>query len=113
MTVQDHRAVAAAAIEDNPHGGPRHNVPLGTLVLRAGLLPLEAIEESLREAIKTGRRLGGVLVERGLDERNLARLLAAQYAQPFVDLAEFPIDAETARLLPRAVAQTYCALPIA
>ena len=112
MTVQDQPA-AAAAIEENPEGGPSHNVPLGTLVLRAGLLPLETIEESLREAIKSGRRLGEILVERGLDERDLARLLAAQYAQPFVDITEFPIDAETARLLPRAVAQTYCALPIA
>jgi hypothetical protein len=112
MTIQDHAAIAAA-IEENPEGGPSHNVPLGTLVLRSGLLPLEAIEESLREAIKSGRRLGELLVERGLPERELARILAAQYAQPYVDLNEFPIDAEAARLLPRTVAQTYCALPIA
>src|SRR2546423_4510317 len=112
MTVQDEAPVAADAIETNPEGGPSHNVPLGTLVLRAGLLPLEAIEESLREAIKSGRRLGEVLVERGLDERDLARLLAAQYAQPFVDVAEFPIDGNVGRLLPTGVAQTYCALPI-
>ena len=113
MTVQDHGAVAAAAIEDNPHGGPRHNVPLGTLVLRAGLLPLEAIEQSLREAIKTGRRLGQVLAERGLEERDLVRLLAAQNAQPFVDLTAYPIDYDAVRLLPQAVARTYCAIPIA
>jgi Type II secretion system (T2SS), protein E, N-terminal domain len=112
MTIQDQAAIAAA-IEENAEGGPSHNVPLGTLVLRAKLLPLEAIEESLREAIKSGRRLGELLVERGLGERDLARLLAAQYAQPFVDITEFPIDVEVARLLPRAVAQTYCALPIA
>ena len=112
MKVQDQAAVADA-IEENPEGGPSHNVPLGTLVLRAGLLPLETIEASLREAIKTGRRLGELLVENGLGERDLARLLAAQYAQPFVDVTEFPIDADAARLLPRAVAQTYCALPIA
>jgi hypothetical protein len=112
MTVQDPAASAPAAIEENPEGGPSHNVPLGTLVLRAGLLPLEAIEESLREAIKSGRRLGEILVERGLGERDLARLLAAQYAQPFVDITEFPIDVDAARLLPREVARTYCALPI-
>ena len=112
MTVQDEAASAAASIEENHEGGPSHNVPLGTLVLRAGLLPLEAIEESLREAIKSGRRLGEILVERGLGERDLARLLAAQYAQPFVDITEFPIDVDAARLLPREVARTYCALPI-
>ncbi len=112
MTIEDHAASAPASIEENPEGGPSHNVPLGTLVLRAGLLPLEAIEESLREAIKSGRRLGEILVERGLGERELARLLAAQYAQPFVDVTEFPIDADVAHLLPREVARTYCALPI-
>src|SRR2546430_8726079 len=112
MTVQDETSVVAA-IEENPHGGPRHNVPLGTLVLRAGLLPLEAIEQSLREAIKTGRRLGQVLAERGLEERDLVRLLAAQNAQPFVDLTTFPIDFEAVRLLSQAVARTYCAIPIA
>ena len=56
MMVEDQAAVAADAIETNPEGGPSHNVPLGTLVLRAGLLPLEAIEESLREAIKLWER---------------------------------------------------------
>jgi hypothetical protein len=113
MTVHDKTAVAATAIEENPEGGSSHNVPLGTLVLRAGLLPLQAIEESLREAIETGRRLGEVLVERGLEERDLARMLAAQNAQSFVDVAAFPIDFETARLLPQTVARTYCAIPIA
>jgi hypothetical protein len=112
MVVKDQAAHAAAAIEENPEGGPSHNVPLGTLVLRSGLLPLEAIEESLREAIKSGRRLGEVLVERGLGEKDLARLLAAQYAQPFVDITEFPIEVDVARLLSRDVAKTYCALPI-
>src|SRR5205823_6729672 len=81
MTVQDQDAIAGGAIEENPESGSSHNVPLGTLVLRAGLLPLESIEESLREAIESGRRLGEVLVERGLEERDLARLLAAQNAQ--------------------------------
>jgi len=112
MTVQDQDAIAGGAIEENPESGSSHNVPLGTLVLRAGLLPLESIEESLREAIESGRRLGEVLVERGLAERDLARLLAAQNAQPFVDLAAFPIDFAAARMLPQPVARTYCAIPI-
>jgi MshEN domain len=54
-----------------------------------------------------------VLMEYGLPERELARLLAAQHGQEFVDLATFPIDPEIARVLPHAVAQMYCAVPIA
>jgi type II secretion system (T2SS) protein E len=86
--------------------------PLGTLVLRAGLLPLEVIDLALAEAVQSGRRLGEVLVEYGLPERDLARLLAAQHGQQFVDLTTYAIDHEAAELLPHTVAEMYCALPI-
>lgn len=102
-----------ALIQDNPPGGPCHNVPLGTLVLRAGLMPEEHIQDALQEAVARGRKLGEELVDRGLAERELTRLLAAQHAQPFVDLTQFPIDWDAARLLPPSVAQAHCALPIA
>lgn len=105
--------IEGALIHDNPPGGPCHNVPLGTLVLRAGLMPEERIEDALHEAVANGRKLGEELLERGLAERELMRLLAAQHAQPFVDLTQFPIDWEAARLLPPTVAQAHCALPIA
>lgn len=105
--------IEGRAIEDNPRGGPCHNVPLGTLVLRAGLMPQDRIETALHDAVSAGRRLGEVLVDRGLEERQLTRLLAAQHAQPFVDLTRYPVDHAAARLLPASVAQTYCALPIA
>jgi Type II secretion system (T2SS), protein E, N-terminal domain len=87
--------------------------PLGTLVLRAGLMPLEVIDLALAEAVESGRRLGEVLIEYGLPERELARLLAAQHGQEFVDLATYAIDPAAARLLPETVAEMYCALPIA
>ena len=86
--------------------------PLGTLVLRAGLMPLEVIDLALAEAVENGRRLGEVLVEYGLPERELARLLAAQHGQEFVDLTSFPIDPAVAMVLPHSVAEMYCALPI-
>jgi hypothetical protein len=86
--------------------------PLGTLVYRSGLMPLETVNRALAEAAESGRRLGEVLLEYGLPERELTRLLAAQHGQEFVDLTEFPLDPEVALLLPRTVAETYCALPL-
>jgi hypothetical protein len=86
--------------------------PLGTLVYRAGLMPLETVNRALAEAADSGRRLGEVLLEYGLPERELARLLAAQHGQEFVDLAAYPIDHEVALTLPRQVAEMYCALPL-
>jgi hypothetical protein len=57
----------------------RPDAPLGTLIFRAGLLPAETIENALEEGVKTGRRLGEILVERNLiKEEDLTRLLAGQ-----------------------------------
>jgi len=87
--------------------------PLGTLVYRSGLMPLETVNRALAEAADSGRRLGEVLLEYGLPERELTRLLAAQHGQEFVDLAAFEIDFEIAHQLPRSAAEMYCALPLA
>jgi hypothetical protein len=86
--------------------------PLGTLVYRSGLMPLETVNRALTEAADGGRRLGEVVLEYGLPERELTRLLAAQHGQEFVDLTEFPIDMEIVHSLPRSVAEMYCALPL-
>jgi hypothetical protein len=86
--------------------------PLGTLVVRAGLMPLETVNQALAEAADSGRRLGEVLLDYGLPERELTRLLAAQQGQEFVDLDAYPIDYEVAFLLSRVTAELYCALPL-
>jgi hypothetical protein len=87
--------------------------PLGTLVYRAGLMSLEDVNRALSEAADSGRRLGEVLLEYGLPERELTRLLAAQHGQEFVDLTQYPIDPAVAYELARPVAEMYCALPLA
>src|SRR6266536_828491 len=86
--------------------------PLGTLVYRSGLMSLETVNQALIDAADSGRRLGEVLLEHGLPERELTRLLAAQHGQEFVDLASYPIEPEVAFSLPRPAAEMYCALPL-
>jgi hypothetical protein len=75
-------------------------------------MSLEAVNQALAEAAESGRRLGEVLLEYGLPERELTRLLAAQHGQEFVDLLAFSIDHDVAHELPRQVAEMYCALPL-
>jgi Type II secretion system (T2SS), protein E, N-terminal domain len=111
MTSDRPIAAAARGIEVYPRGGEMHDVPLGTLVFRSGLMAQAEIEDALREAVHAGRRLGEVLVERGLHEVELARLLAAQNAQPFVDLDTVEVDPDTPGLLAPTVARIYCAFP--
>src|SRR5919197_2868750 len=113
MTMFDTSQAAPAAAAVPPFStAEMRSYPLGTLVYRAGLMPLEEVNRALAEAADSGRRLGEVLLEYGLPERDLARLLAAQHGQEFVDLGAYPIDHEVAHLLPRPVAEMYCAIPL-
>jgi hypothetical protein len=91
----------------------RPDAPLGTLIFRAGLLPAETIENALEEGVKTGRRLGEILVERGLlQEEDLTRLLAGQKGLPFVNLRAERIDPEATKVLSEDQARLFGALPI-
>jgi hypothetical protein len=91
----------------------RPDAPLGTLIFRAGLLPAETIENALEEGVKTGRRLGEILIERGLiKEEDLTRLLAGQKGLPFVSVRERSVDPGAARLLAEDQARLFTALPI-
>ena len=113
MTMYESSQTASASPTVPPFStAEMRSYPLGTLVYRSGLMPLETVNRALAEAAESGRRLGEVLLDYGLPERDLTRLLAAQNGQEFVDLTEYPIDPEVAHLLPRSVAETYCALPL-
>jgi hypothetical protein len=91
----------------------RPDAPLGTLIFRAGLLPAETIENALEEGVKTGRRLGEILVERNLiKEEDLTRLLAGQKGLPYVSLRERAVEPAAARLLAEDQARLFTALPI-
>jgi MshEN domain len=113
MTMLDTSQSAQAAPAIPPFSSAEmRSYPLGTLVYRSGLMPLETVNRALAEAQDSGRRLGEVLLEYGLPERELTRLLAAQHGQEFVDLTEYPIDYEIANLLTRSASEMYCALPL-
>jgi len=114
MTMFETSQAAPASVTTPPFStAEMRSYPLGTLVYRAGLMTLDDVNRALSEAADSGRRLGEVLLEYGLPERELTRLLAGQHGQEFVDLTEYPIDPAVAHELPRRVAEMYCALPLA
>ena len=89
------------------------DVPLGTLVLREGLVAEEQLEDALVEHMRTGKRLGEVLLERGwLHERDLGRLLAGQKGLPFVDVTAADAEPPALRLLDEETARLQIALPL-
>ena len=109
-------AAPAPALADIPGAiavADMRDVPLGTLVFRAGLLPEERLEEALQEGMKTGKRLGEILLERGwVSETDLGRLLAGQKGLPFVELDPTAIDPTAPPLLHPEKARLHGALPI-
>jgi hypothetical protein len=92
----------------------RPDAPLGTLIFREGLLSAEQLEDALGESVKRGKRLGQVLVERGLlEEAQVARILARQKGLDYVDLRETAVDPAAASLLSSETAWLTHAVPIA
>jgi hypothetical protein len=89
------------------------DVPLGTLIFRAGLLAEEQLEDALQDGMRTGKRLGEVLLERGwLHERDLGRLLAGQKGLPFVEVRASDAEPAALALLPEEKARLQIALPL-
>jgi hypothetical protein len=92
---------------------PMVDVPLGTLIFRAGLLAEQQLEEALQEGMRTGKRLGEVLIERGwLNERDLGRMLAGQKGLPFVEVSADDAEHEALQALPEETARRQVALPL-
>ena len=90
------------------------DVPLGTLIFRAGLLAEEQLEDALQEGMRTGKRLGEVLAERGLiKDGDLGRLLAGQQGLPYVEVSTLSVDPEAMRMLPDNIARMQNALAFA
>ena len=89
------------------------DVPLGTLIFRAGLLAEEQLEDALQDGMRTGKRLGEVLLERGwLHERDLGRLLAGRKGLPFVEVRGSDAEPAALELLPEEKARLQIALPL-
>jgi Type II secretion system (T2SS), protein E, N-terminal domain len=86
-------------------------VPLGTLLVRDGLLTTEQLELALAEKEQTGRRVGEIVVAHGwVPATNLASLLAEQHGLEYLDLATAAVDPAAATLLPEKLARRYEAL---
>jgi hypothetical protein len=89
------------------------DMPLGTLIFRAGLIAPQQLEDALAEGLRSGKRLGEVLLSRGwLSEEDLARLLAGQKGLPYADLEKVAIDRELARAMSFDDARSAMALPV-
>ncbi len=89
------------------------SLPLGTLLLRRGLLSPEQLEAALAEQRRSGELLGRILVERGyVSKQALGEALASQRGYEYLNLTEVPVDDSLVRSLPEWVVSQYRVIPV-
>jgi type IV pilus assembly protein PilB len=104
------RAPAAHAPARRPEG---RLVPLGDLLVAAGLITRGQLEQALRDQKTSAEKLGSILVRlRFITEDQLVGFLAEQYGVPSVSLSALTIDPAVVDLVPAVVARRYDVLPI-
>lgn len=106
------RALAATDIAAfDAHG---HKRRMGDILVEAGVLTQEQLEDALvQQESDPHRRFGAIVVERGYTtEEAVARILAAQLRLPYVSLLPGTYDASVPRLISAHLARLHKAVPI-
>ena len=86
---------------------------LGDLLISAGVIRPEQLNDTLAIQKKTRERLGDVLINNGIiTEQQLIEALQMQLGVDFVDLTAVSIPLELARFVPRSIAKKYCVVPV-
>ena len=86
---------------------------LGDLLIAAGAITQEQLEEALTIQKQKKERLGDVLIESNIiTERQLIEALQMQLGVDFIDLTAISIPLELAKFVPRAIAKKYNVVPV-
>lgn len=97
-----------------PEGRDAQKRDLGALLVEAGVVTREQLEEALEEQRKSSDHdLGAILVDKGLaTEDAVAQARACQAGVPFVRLEDEAPDPEAARLLSDRLAKLHTCVPL-
>jgi len=88
-------------------------VKLGEMLIKAGLLTAQRLQEALDYQKASGGKLGLNLVKLGyVKEEDLTQVLSQQYGVPAMHLAKVDIDDSVVKLIPSEVAQKYLIMPV-
>lgn len=86
---------------------------LGDLLVEENIVSEAQIEQALAAQKKTGRKLGGTLIQLGfLTEKQMLTFLSQQLDVPLIDLNRADIDAAAVHLLPEVHARRLRALVV-
>ena len=86
---------------------------LGDILLEAGLIDQQKLEEAIALQKVTRERLGRLLIKQGfVSEEEIMRTLSQQLRIPYLDLSNQAIDKKLVLLVPQTLAENYLLVPI-
>ena len=86
---------------------------LGELLVKAGKITTEQLEEALSAQQGEGGRVGTHLVKMGfIDDDDLVEFLSQRYGVPAINLGEIEVDDSIISIIPAEVARKYTILPV-
>ncbi len=86
---------------------------LGELLVRENLITLSQLQAAQEEQRKSGGKLGYNLTKLGfIQEQDLTNFLSKQYGVPAINLADFEIEADVIKLIPKDVAEKHQVIPV-
>jgi Type II secretion system (T2SS), protein E, N-terminal domain len=88
-------------------------LPLGELLVAAGLITQDVLDAALRDQVADGRRLGEILVARKLvTDTQVTQILSHQLSLPWVSLAKITPEPALLALVPKALAEQHHIVPV-
>lgn len=86
---------------------------LGDMLIAEGVITPEQRDDALADQRRVGKRLGEVLISRGLvSDETIARVLSKQLGLPYIDMTDPRPDPAVLRMVPQQIARKHKVLPI-
>ncbi|TET97937.1 MAG: type IV-A pilus assembly ATPase PilB [Candidatus Stahlbacteria bacterium] len=86
---------------------------IGQILIEAGKITPEQLENALNQQKKTAKKLGAILIEEGyISESELARTLSQKFRVPSVDIRPEDVDPKLIHQIPPDMAQRHQVFPV-
>lgn len=86
---------------------------IGEILVRKNFINIHQLEQALKEQKVMGGRLGETLIKLGyVNEEKLIEFMSEQYSVPSINLANFEVDPQVIKLVPRNFCEKHTLIPI-
>lgn len=86
---------------------------LGDVLLERGVINRKQLEQALAQQQQSGGLLGQVLISlQCCSEEEIALALTAQYGFPYLPLENYELDSTLMNLIPESLARQYCLIAV-